>query len=523
MHLFSFVPEAPAPMDVEDGDEEGGAAPPRAAAEAPLLLSGRRLYRQLVAYPQEMIPIFDIVLNEEFREQVGRAGAEGEDETRASVKARVFGLLETRAMRDLDPDDIDTLVAIKGMVIRTSEVIPEMQRGYFRCAACGFVREVEVDKGRLDEPAVCEGCALKHSMALVHNRCSFLDKQMIKVQESPESIPEGETPHTIVLYAVEDLVDGVVPGDRVTVTGVFRAIGMRPDPKRRSLKAIFRTFVDVIHYQKTDKERIASMDPHTTAGEYGHEARVATDPAASFAGEQARADRCRAMAEDAFLYDKLAHSLAPSLWECDDVKKGVLLQLFGGCNKDLGADGRIRGEINVLLCGDPGTAKSQLLSYVHKIAPRGMYTSGTGSSAVGLTAYITKDPESRENVLESGALVLSDRGVCCIVRRARARADAALAEPLLTRPDPSRPDPPLAPAAHPPIAGRVRQDDGQHAQHSARGHGAADRVHRQGRHHLHAKRAHLGAGLGEPGRVALQPAPLGRREHPAAADASLAL
>ena len=98
----------------------------------------------------------------------------------------------------------------------------------------------------------------------------------------------------------------------------------------------------------------------------------------------------------------------------DDTKKGLLLQMFGGVHKDLGKEGKIRGEINVLLCGDPGSAKSQLLQYVHERSPRGIYTSGKGSSAVGLTASIIKDPDTREPVLESGALVLSDRGTCCI-------------------------------------------------------------------------------------------------------------
>ena len=100
----------------------------------------------------------------------------------------------------------------------------------------------------------------------------------------------------------------------------------------------------------------------------------------------------------------------------DDVKKGILLQLFGGTNKSFekGGSPKYRGDINILLCGDPSTAKSQILQYVHKIAPRGVYTSGKGSSAVGLTAYVTRDPETRQLVLESGALVLSDGGICCI-------------------------------------------------------------------------------------------------------------
>jgi len=112
----------------------------------------------------------------------------------------------------------------------------------------------------------------------------------------------------------------------------------------------------------------------------------------------------------------LVDAVAPSIYENEDVKKGILCQLFGGVSKTFSNSGRgrFRGEINILLCGDPSTAKSQLLQYVHKLAPRGIYTSGKGSSAVGLTVYVTKDPETREIVLESGALVLSDRGICCI-------------------------------------------------------------------------------------------------------------
>ena len=116
------------------------------------------------------------------------------------------------------------------------------------------------------------------------------------------------------------------------------------------------------------------------------------------------------------VYERLSDVFAPAIWEHSDVKKGCLLQLFGGANKTFSQSGRgrFRGEINVLLVGDPSTAKSQMLQYVHKIAPRGIYTSGKGSSAVGLTAYVTKDPETGENILESGALVLSDKGICCI-------------------------------------------------------------------------------------------------------------
>jgi DNA replication licensing factor MCM4 len=216
----------------------------------------------------------------------------------------------------------------------------------------------------------------------------------------------------------EEMVDAVVPGDRVVVTGVFKALGLRTNPRLSTLRTIFSTVIDVIHFAKDDKEKLATAGAERGSGEYAPGVAVLSSTEKE-AEVKARVEAMRAAApgdeSGAATYAALAASLAPSIWELDDVKKGILLMLFGGVYKDLGSNGRIRGEINVLLCGDPGTAKSQLLSYVHRISPRGMYTSGTGSSAVGLTAYITKDPDNRnEFVLESGALVLSDRGVCCI-------------------------------------------------------------------------------------------------------------
>merc|ERR1719400_1993288 len=134
---------------------------------------------------------------------------------------------------------------------------------------------------------------------------------------------------------------------------------------------------------------------------------------------RAKKERLRELGRDDQIYERLASSFAPSIWEMTDVKKGILCQLFGATTKMFGDDSiqmnsKFRNELNVLLCGDPGTSKSQMLQYVHKVAPRGIYTSGKGSSAVGLTAYITKDAETGDLVLESGALVLSDKGICCI-------------------------------------------------------------------------------------------------------------
>ena len=260
-------------------------------------------------------------------------------------------------------------------------------------------------------------------MRIMHNRSGFADKQIIRIQEAPEHIPEGETPHTQSMCTWDTLVDVAKPGDRVEVTGIFRATSVRTNPRHRTLRAIYKTFVDIVHIKKLDSSSRLKPDEERNDPTDRHSHNVSFDEDDELAGdEDAKNAELRALALRPNLYNQLATALAPSVWELDDVKKGVLLQLMGATNKQLNDDeagpgvaaSKKRGEINVLLVGDPGTSKSQLLKYVHKVAPRGIYTSGKGSSAVGLTAYVTRDPETKEFVLESGALVLSDRGVCCI-------------------------------------------------------------------------------------------------------------
>ncbi len=250
-------------------------------------------------------------------------------------------------------------------------------------------------------------------MQIVHNRCEFADKQVIKLQETPDSVPDGQTPHSVSLCAYEELVDVCKAGDRIEVTGIFRSNPVRINPRQRTIKALFKTYIDVLHIQKVDKRRLG-IDVSTIEQELSEQ--VAGDVEQSRKISEEEEQKIKATAARGDVYELLARSLAPSVYEMDDVKKGILLQLFGGTNKSFekGGSPKYRGDINVLLCGDPSTSKSQLLKYVHRIAPRGVYTSGKGSSAVGLTAYVSRDPETRQVVLESGALVLSDGGVCCI-------------------------------------------------------------------------------------------------------------
>uniref|UniRef100_A0A8C4P0X2 DNA replication licensing factor MCM4 n=1 Tax=Dicentrarchus labrax TaxID=13489 RepID=A0A8C4P0X2_DICLA len=347
-----------------------------------------------IFFPQEVIPTFDMAVNELFFERFPDSILEFQ------IQVRPYNALKTRNMRSLNPEDIDQLITISGMVIRTSQLIPEMQEAFFQCQVCAYSTRVEVDRGRIAEPAVCRHCNTTHSLALVHNRSVFSDKQMVKIQESPEDMPAGQTPHTTIVYAHNDLVDKVQPGDRINITGIYRAVPMRVSPIQSNVKSVYKTHIDAIHFRKTDEKRLHGVD----------------DDADQKLFTEDRVQTLKELAAKPDVYERLSSALAPSIYEHEDIKKGILLQLFGGSRKDFTQTGRgnFRAEVNILLCGDPGTSKSQLLQYVFNLVPRGQYTSGKGSSAVGLTAYVMKDPETRQLVLQTGALVLSDNGICCI-------------------------------------------------------------------------------------------------------------
>lgn len=353
------------------------------------------LYRQLMNYPTEVIQIFDMAANEVFQDLYP------EHHEQLIISVRPFNLDRTVTIRGLSPQDIGKLITLSGMVTRTSALIPEMIRAFFICSVCTFSREIPVESGRISEPHICTACNSKFSFRLIHNRCKYIDRQLIKLQESPDDMPAGQTPSTVSLVACADLVDRVSPGDRIYVTGIFKANPVRVLFHQRKVKSTFRTTIDVVHFRKVKTGRLH-------------------DESSTLRLTPERMDKLKALAKDDNIYERLANSLSPSIFGHIDVKKGVLLQLFGGTRKE--APGKysdpklrhFRAEVNILLCGDPGTSKSQILQYVYKLVPRGQYTSGKGSSAVGLTAYVTRDLDTKQLVLQTGALVMCDGGICCI-------------------------------------------------------------------------------------------------------------
>lgn len=382
-----------------------------------------KLYNQLVNFPTEVIPIFDRELW-----NISLAELRSEPEDVGPCQAQVVHLAEkdSKIMRNMNPVDIEKLITLKGIVIRCSDLVPDMMAGLFRCTneECKNEVNVKLVHWTIPEPTKCSNCNQNHSFQLIHNDCSFQDKQMLKLQETPELVPEGETPQNVVICCYDDLVDSVRPGDRVEVTGIYRASPVHSMRGFKSLNAVYRTSIDAIAIVPEQKNRVEMDDDEQWCVGEAPKLSEGKDLDPDYVGEEGAKmnQKIRALAAELdesgkpTIIDKLVQSFSPSIYEEDEVKKGLLCQLFGGTAKPTSGSskGKCRPEIHTLLCGDPSTAKSQLLQYAYKLAPRGMYTSGKGSSAVGLTASISKDPVTGEIVLESGALVLSDRGLCCI-------------------------------------------------------------------------------------------------------------
>ncbi|KAI5181785.1 DNA replication licensing factor MCM4 [Nematocida sp. AWRm80] len=338
-----------------------------------------RLLNELVNYPLEMIPLFEMAVMDIYLERYPTG--------KPAVRVFLKNTGNRKEIKELLPSDIDKLIEVTGMVTKTSGIIPDILTAVYRCNKCGQSIPAEVIRGVISEPVDCV-CQEKFSMEMDSSLSYFQDKQIIKVQELPESSQDGSVPLTITCVAYNAMTDGLSPGDKVKITGVYKAVPLKLNYIHRTIKSSFKTYIEVISYIKIADQKISTENASVL--EQIEELRTS--------------DR---------LYERLAESIAPSIYGMLDVKKALLLQLFGGVTKSLNGS-RFRGDINVLLAGDPGVAKSQLLLAVHRLIDRGVYTSGKGSSAVGLTANVVRDSESGQYILEPGALVISDGGVCCV-------------------------------------------------------------------------------------------------------------
>lgn len=329
------------------------------------------------------------------------AGDEREDVPDCQVTLRSTANL--MAMRDLHAERISHLVRIPGIVISTSVQSSRATKLQLMCRDCRATRAVNVTSGfgGFVLPRTCDAPKVDASIKcsidpyiIMHERCEFVDAQTIKLQEAPDMVPVGELPRHMLLSVDRSLCGRVVPGASIIATGIYSTFASARSGSQPNAIALRTPYLRVVGLE---------IDSEGAGGR---------GVARLFSAEEE--DEFGRMAKTPGLYDKFASSIAPSIFGSDDIKKAITCLLFGGSKKVLPDGMRLRGDINVLLLGDPGTAKSQLLKFVEKVAPVAVYTSGKGSSAAGLTASVQRDPSTREFYLEGGAMVLADGGVVCI-------------------------------------------------------------------------------------------------------------
>jgi replicative DNA helicase Mcm len=311
-----------------------------------------------------------------------------EGDAPAEINIRFVNLPRKIGIRHIRSDHINKFISVEGILRKTTEVRPRIVQAVFRCPG-GHLTTREQGYGKFREPEGCatDGCTYK-KLELVPKRSRFVDSQKLRIQESPEGLRGGEQPQTLDVDATDDLTGRVAPGDRVVMNGILRSM-------QRVSHGDKSTIFDI--YLECNSIEIAEKEFEEVEIEEKDEEEILR------------------LSRDPNIYRKITHSIAPTIYGNEDVKEAIALQLFGGITKEMPDGSHLRGDVHVLLIGDPGIAKSQLLRYIVKLSPRAIYTSGQSSTSAGLTATAVKDEFGDGRwTLEAGALVLADMGIAAV-------------------------------------------------------------------------------------------------------------
>lgn len=303
-----------------------------------------------------------------------------------NVSIRIRNLPNTTLLRNVSSDHIGQLIMIKGIVVKSTEIKPYCVDAVFECSNCREEIHILQEEEDITVAKECPSCQARRGLNLKPDKSEFIDIQRITIQENPNELPAGQLPRSIRIELKQDLVEKVRPGDNVSVVGAMRLYA-----KRGRLGGLNRSFDFIITANNIELQS------------YEDEIFLITEE---------DIEKMKELSQDPYLLSKMIKTLAPSLFGIDLIKEAALYLLFGGVRKSL-PDVEIRGDISVLMVGDPGTGKSQLLAASKTIAHRAVFTHGRGSSAAGLTAAVVKDKDEGFT-LEAGALVLADKGICLI-------------------------------------------------------------------------------------------------------------
>ncbi|MGN6347986.1 MAG: minichromosome maintenance protein MCM [Candidatus Nitrosocosmicus sp.] len=355
------------------------------------------LARDITHKPDEMLASF----NEAVISILSEIHPEYVDEIKDHIRVRIGNYAVQKGLRDINADVINKLLGVSGMVVRSSEVKPFGKKIAYRCLNCNHINVSQLKGLSVKKPQRCINCSEKELEMDIENSL-FIDFQLVRLQELPEDLPAGQLPHYIEVTILGDLVDQCRPGDRIMLTGVVRIDQEASSFLSGSSASQIKTSLFKLRMEGNNIEYLGGRagDKKTRSIE-----RI------SISAEDEK--QILTMAKKPDIYEKLISSFAAHVYGHEVIKESILLLIVGSVNKKLDDGSARRGDINILLVGDPGTAKSEMLKFAAKIAPRGLYTSGRGSTAAGLTAAVIRD-KSGIMMLEAGAVVLGDQGLVCI-------------------------------------------------------------------------------------------------------------
>ncbi|MEK6971239.1 MAG: minichromosome maintenance protein MCM [Thermoproteota archaeon] len=356
------------------------------------LVSNSTIESRFNENPDEILDAFARAIKEILQERFPQYAEKIKDE----IRARIINFPIQRSLRQINAEIINKMTSVSGMVVRSSEIKPLANEIIYKCPI-GHKTHMILLKGlSVNTPTKCSDpkCTQKE-FRIDPESSRFIDFQILRLQELPEDLPPGQLPHYVDVSIKQDLVDNARPGDRIILTGIVR-IEQDQIAGARTTSGLYRLRIDgnnieflggrgIKSSRKTEREEVSPEEEKIIKS-------LSTNPD---------------------IYDRLVDSFAPHIHGHSIIKEAILLLVVGSTQRLLQDGAKIRGDINIFLVGDPGTAKSEMLKFCARIAPRGLYTSGRGSTAAGLTAAVVRD-KTGIMMLEAGAVVLGDQGLVCI-------------------------------------------------------------------------------------------------------------
>jgi len=360
-------------------------------------------YNDLVSHPQieskfnenpdEILAAFARAIKEILQERFPQYATKIKEE----IRARIVNYPVQRSLRQINAEIINKMTSVSGMVVRSSEVKPLAKEITYKCSN-DHEFHITLEKGMTVPPLYRCGidpkCTSKE-FTIQPDKSRFIDFQIARLQELPEDLPPGQLPHYVDVTIKQDLVDNARPGDRIILTGIVR-IEQEYFVGARSTSGLYRLRID-----GNNIEFLGGRGPKTSRKTEREEVSPEEEKI------------IKSLSGNPDIYNRLVDSFAPHIQGHTLIKEAILLLIAGSTQRLLQDGTKIRGDINIFLVGDPGTAKSEMLKFCARIAPRGLYTSGRGSTAAGLTAAVVRD-KSGIMMLEAGAVVLGDQGLVCI-------------------------------------------------------------------------------------------------------------